>query len=145
MPPTFPPIKLIQSHTGIMGVHPSHSHHTASSEVSSQKSYYLAITTGGYSFDVVYIDVIGVEGPSTTHLSSHKVYCWLDGGDFVSSQSTDYLSMIHSTKYSHSYLLSWNKQDQYSASGDCGGGVENSITHFFSHKYREALWGVLAI
>ena len=32
-------------------------------------------------------DGTGGVGLSTTHLSSHKVDCWLDGVDFVSSKS----------------------------------------------------------
>ena len=39
-----------------------------------------------------------VVGTRTTHLSSQKIYCWLDSGDFVSSRSSDYTSMIHFNK-----------------------------------------------
>ena len=41
----------------------------------------------------------------TTHFYSRKVYCWFNGDDFVSSQSSsDYSAMIDPKKYISSSL-----------------------------------------
>ena len=53
---------------------------------------------GGYSF--VFGNGDGKCGvvPRNTHLNSHKFDYWIDGGDFVSSQSSDCSSMSNSNK-----------------------------------------------
>ena len=50
-------------------------------------------------------------GPRTTQLSSHKYYCWIGGGKFVSSSSRDYSEIV---------------------AGDVMYGVGPSTNHFFS-------------
>ena len=52
--------------------------------------------SGAYWFGFSSGDGKGVMDPSTIHLSSHTFYCWIDCGDFLSSQSSDYPSMIQS-------------------------------------------------
>ena len=73
-------------------------------------------------------------GPRTTHISSQKVDCCLDGVDLVSYQSRDYPAMIHYTKYSSYYLLYCRREDKYSDSGNGGGRVVPSTTHLSSQK-----------
>ena len=62
------------------------------------------------SFGVAVIDSKGGVGPRTTQFTSHKYYCWLGGGNFVSSKSRDYSEMV---------------------AGDCRGVVGPRTTHFF--------------
>ena len=73
-------------------------------------------------------------GPRNTHLSSQKVYCWLDGGDVVSYLSIDYPTMIHYNKYRSYYLLSLRWGYQFITSGDVRVSVGPKTTHFFSPK-----------
>ena len=118
-----------------MGDSPSQRNCTASNVASSYKRNYQFITTDGYLFGVISVDSRVGEGPRTTHLSYHKVSFWLDGGNFVSSQSRDYPSMIHYTKYSSSSSLSCSREDQNSAAGDGGGDVGPRTNQFSSQKY----------
>ena len=68
-----------------------------------RSSDYLVGTSGGslFGFSALYGNV-GV-GPRTTHLTSQKVYCWIDGDYFVLSICREYLSMIN--YYKGSYYL----------------------------------------
>ena len=52
----------------------------------------------------------------------------------MSSQSRDYPSMNHSTKYRYSYLSYRIRDDEFNASGDGEGGVGPRITHSSSKK-----------
>ena len=61
---------------------------------------------GGYFFGFADVDGQGGVGPITTHLSSPKVVCCIDGGHFVSYQSSDFSHMIHPNKYRSSSSLS---------------------------------------
>ena len=67
--------------------------------VSSWIRDYLVGSSSGYPFGVVAGS--GRDGvyPRTAHISSHKSDFWLDSSDSVSSQSSDYPAMNHSTKY----------------------------------------------
>ena len=49
----------------------------------SLSSNYPFGSYGGSSFGVADGGGKGGVGPRTTHLSSHKVGCWLDGVDFM--------------------------------------------------------------
>ena len=71
-------------------------HHTASPMVSYWIRDSLFGVSGAYWFSFSSGDGKGVMDPSTIHLSSHTFYCWIDCGDFLSSQSSDYPSMIQS-------------------------------------------------
>ena len=77
--------------------------------VSSWSRVYFFNATGNYGFFVVSGYGKGGVGPITTHLSSHKDYFWLDGGNFVSYQSKNYLVMRNSTKYRSYHSLSMRR------------------------------------
>ena len=72
--------------------------------VSSFRKDYSIVAAGGPSFGVA--DGYGKGGvlTRTTHLSSQKSDCWIDGSGFVSYKSSDYPDMIHSNKNRFYYL-----------------------------------------
>ena len=72
---------------------------------------------------------------STTHISSQKVDCWIDGGDFLSSQNRYYTSMIHVNKYISFSSLSMKRDDIFCTDGDVRGGFGHRITHLSSQKF----------
>ena len=49
----------------------------------SPSKEYLVDHFPGSSFDLDVGDGKGVVGPKTSHLTSEKVDCWTDGGNFV--------------------------------------------------------------
>ena len=61
--------------------------------------YYPVGNYYGYSFGFAAGDGKYGMGPRTTHISSHKYYCWIDGGGSVSSKSIYYSEMVHFNKY----------------------------------------------
>ena len=92
----------------------------------SWSRYYLVVYSGGSSYGVASGCDNSVVVPRTPHLNSQNVYFCLDGGDFVSSCSSDYSSMSHSIKCSFYYSLPQRKDDRFISSGDCRGTVSPS-------------------
>ena len=72
--------------------------------------------------------------PSSNHLSSHKVDCWLDVGFFVLSHGRDYPYLSYSKEYSPSYLSSLSRYDIFCTACDVIGGVGIMATNFSSQK-----------
>ena len=90
--------------------------------------------TGNSSFGVIAVDGKGGLGPRTTHLSSQKVDCWINGGDFLSYHIRDNLSMSYSNNDRSSYLLAPIRGDQFSTGGEVIGGTFPMYNHFYSQK-----------
>ena len=57
---------------------------------SSLSRVYSDTATSGYSFGVEAGYSKGGVGPSTTHLYYYRDDCWLDGGDCITSKSSEY-------------------------------------------------------
>ena len=96
--------------------------------------YCIVGASGGYLFGVA--DGYGKDDVVSrpTHLYSPKVDFCIDGGNFVSHQSTDYSSMSRSNKDRSYYSLSHKRNDQFIADGDgrVGVGVGLRTTHLYS-------------
>ena len=60
---------------------------------SSWNRYYSINDMGGSSFEAEYGNGKGGVGRRTAHIYYQKLYCWLDGGDFVSYPSKDCTAM----------------------------------------------------
>ena len=73
-------------------------------------------------------------GLRTTHITSQKVDCWIDGGNFVSSRSSDYPDMIHSKRDISSCSLFQKNNNQFSTTGDGRGDIGPRTTNFSSQK-----------
>ena len=95
---------------------------------------YSVFTSVGSSFGISYGYGKGGVGPSTTHISSYKVDCCLNGSAFVSYLSIDYSSMIHSKKYGYYSSLSQKIDNQFIDAGGVRGGVGPITTYFSSQK-----------
>ena len=57
--------------------------------VSSSSKDYPVVVLGVYSFGLGDGDGEGGVDTRTTHLNYQKVDCWIDGGNFLSSQSRE--------------------------------------------------------
>ena len=89
----------------------------------------------GGSFFVFYDGYIKVGvGPRSNHLIYRKYYCFIYGGSFMSSWSSDSLLKIHYNKDRSYSLLSWKSNDRFSSDGNGVGGVCTKTTHFSSQK-----------
>ena len=86
-------------------------------------------------FGVAYVDgKVGV-GTRTTHLNSQKVGCFIDGGDFVSSRSSEHLSMIHSYQDRSYSSLNIRGEDHCVAVVYGRGIIGPREIHFSSQKF----------
>ena len=97
-------------------------------------SYWIMDYSFGVSGDGLFVvnagDGRGGVVTRTANLYYQKVYCWLDGGDFVSSQSRDYTYMSHSNKDNVSSSPSLGRDYQFIDYGDGRGGVGPRTNHF---------------
>ena len=96
--PNFPPRYLILAQSGMLVIFLSQCHHIASPITLYWSSYYPVGAAGDSSFSVSDGDGKGSVGTRTTHLSSQKFDCWIDGGKFVSYWISDYPSISHPNK-----------------------------------------------
>ena len=72
-------------------------HERKSSFIGSLRNgYYQLLYSDCFLFGFSVGDGKGCMGPNFTQLTSHNVYCWIDGGDFVELRSWNYAYMIHS-------------------------------------------------
>ena len=81
--PTSPPKNLILAETGIIGGYFISDSFYRIPMTSSFSKYYSVDALGGSIFGVVGSDDKGCVFPRNTHITSQKVYCWIDGGNFV--------------------------------------------------------------
>ena len=82
-----------------------------------------ANATGDSSFFVSAGYGKGGVASRTTHLTSHKYDCWIDGGSFVLYTSRYYTAMSHSKQDRSSFSLSLSWYDCSSIYGDGRGDV----------------------
>ena len=97
---------------------------------SERSRYYSVNATGGSLFGVPESDGKGDVGTRDTHFSFQRVNFWIDSGNFVSFQSSDYSSKSNYNKYSYYYSLSWRRYDKYSTASYCRGGVGPRTNNF---------------